>query len=184
MKQMIWTVPALLLGMQLAAVADTILPGTEIPVRPDQPIEVSRWDRGHIYPAHVARDVHARDGDLAIPRGSYAELIVRQISPDRYTLDLESVTVNGQRYAMDTTGPQFNMPRSTMDNGAGIIGNIIGAIAGANGEQVVANGREIRVPAGAVLRFELQEPLRVVQWADPGYMNGEYHYHHEHDWYR
>jgi len=184
MKMLLWAVPALLIGMQGAAMADTILPGTEIPVRPDRPIDVSHWDRGRIYPGHVARDVVARDGDVAIPRGSYAELIVRQIGPDQYTLDLESVTVNGQRYAMATSGPQFNMPESSMDNGSGVVAGIIGAIAAANGQQVETRGGEIRVPEGSVLRFQLQEPLHVVGWADPGYMNGEYDYHHEHDWYR
>ena len=60
-------------------------------------IDVSRWDRGRIYPAHIARDVFPRDGDLAIPRGSSAELIVRETGPGQFTLDLESMTVNGRR---------------------------------------------------------------------------------------
>jgi hypothetical protein len=170
--------------MPFAARADVVLPGTEIAVRPDNPIDVARWDRGRIYPAHVARDVFARDGDLVIPRGSPVELIVRQVGPGQMSLDIESVTVNGRRYAMDTTGPQFNMPRNSYDNGGGLVGSIIGAIAGANGEQVEPRGSEIRVPAGSLLRFQLQEPLRVVNWGDPGYSNGDYHYHHEHDWYR
>ncbi len=109
-------------GLQIPALADTILPGAEIQVCPDQPIDVSHRDRGRIYPGHVARDVFARDGDLAVPRGSYAELIVRQTGPGQYTLDLESVTVNGSGYAMDTTGLQYNMPRHTLDNGAGLVG--------------------------------------------------------------
>jgi len=184
MKTIIWTIPALFIGMQTAAMAATIAPGTEVPVRPDEPVHVNTWDRGRIYPAHVARDVYGRDGAVAIPQGSSAELIVRQIGPDELALDLESVTVNGQRYAMDTTGPRFNMPESSVNNGSGIVGNIIGAIAAANGEQVETRGRRVWVPEGALLRFQLQEPLHVVQWNDPGYMNGHYHYHHEPDWYR
>jgi hypothetical protein len=77
MRNLLWTVPALLLGMQICASADTILPGTQVAVKTDQPIEMHTWDRGRIYPARVARDVFARNGELAIPRGSYAELIVR-----------------------------------------------------------------------------------------------------------
>jgi hypothetical protein len=178
MRKAIFAVPALLIGFQVAALADTIMPGTEIPT-----IDVARWDQGRIYPAHVSRDVRARDGDLAIPQGSYAELIVRQVGPDQFALDLESVTVNGNRYALDTAGPQYNLPRDTYDRGSGLVGSILGAIDDANGH-VVTNGREIQVPAGAVIRFQLREPMRVVNWGDPGYSRGEYHYHREHDWYR
>jgi hypothetical protein len=172
------------LGMQVSGLADTVAPGTQIEVRADNTINVSKWDRGRIYPAHIARDVYARDGDVAIPRGSYAELIVRQSGPDQLALDLESITVNGRRYALDTAGPEFNARRHDYDNGAGVVGNIIGAIAGAAGADIETHGRELRVPAGAVVRFQLQEPLRVVNWADPGYENRGYHYHRDHDWYR
>src|SRR5579884_3198557 len=113
MRRILWAVPALFVVVQVAGLAATILPGTEIPVRPDQPIDVNHWDRGRIYPAHVARDVFARDGDVAIPRGSQAELIIRQTGPGQYSVDLESITVNGQRFVMDTAGPQYNMPAST-----------------------------------------------------------------------
>src|SRR5579871_2055665 len=102
-----WALPVAMLGLQALVLADTVPPGAVIPVRPDQDVRVNRWDRGRIYTGRVARDVRARDGDMAIPAGSPVELIVRQIGPDQFTLDLESVTVNGQRYAMDTTGPQF-----------------------------------------------------------------------------
>jgi len=179
MRKLLYTIPALLIGMQIPMLADTILPGTQIAVRSDRPIDVARWDRGRIYPAHVARDVMARDGDVAIPAGSYAELIVRQIGPGQFALDLESVTANGQRYVMDTAGPQFNMPRNSYDNGGGLVGQIVGAIAG-----VQTQGSEIRVPADTILRFNLQEPLHVAGWNEPGYEQNGYHYHHEHDWYR
>ncbi len=184
MKTLLLAIPALFVSMQTAVFAGTILPGTEIQVRPDNPVDVSRWDRGRIYPAHVARDVYAKDGDIAIPRGSYAEIIVRRINPDQYTLDLESITVNGRRYVMDTTGPQYNMPQNDYSNGNGIVGGIIGAIAGANGETVNPRGSQIRVPAGSLIRFQLQEPLHTVGWNDPGdHQNGE-HYHRDNDWYR
>jgi hypothetical protein len=83
-------------------------------------------------------------------------------------LDLKSVTVNGMRY-MDTTGPQFTMPRNDYDNGGGLVGSIIGAISG-DQVQVETGGNEVRVPAGSTVTFQLQEPLHVVSWNDPGYM--------------
>src|SRR5665213_1421885 len=119
MRNLMWTIPAALVAMQICASADTILPGTQIAVRTDQPIEIHNWERGRIYPGRVARDVVARNGDIAIPRGAYAEMIVREIGPNQMALDLESVTVNGMRYAMDSTGPQFNMPSADYNNGAG-----------------------------------------------------------------
>jgi hypothetical protein len=177
-------IPLFLAGLPLTGFADTVLPGTEITVRSDSPIDVSRWDRGRIYPGYTASDVYAADGDLAIPQGAYAELIVRQIGPAQLALDLESITVNGRRYVMDAAGPNFNMQQNSYDSGSGLVGNIIGAIAGAAGAQVETQGDHIYVPAESVLRFRLQEPLHTVNWSDPGYMSNGYHHHHDHDWYR
>jgi hypothetical protein len=193
MKQL-FLIPLLIVGMQVAGMAqdryggdrgrfrDMIPPGTQIQVRTEGPIMVARWDRGRIYQARVDRDVLARDGDLAIPRGAICELTVRQIGPDQMALDLESITVNGRRYVLDTTGPEFNTNRGEYQNGAGLVGNIIGAITGQG--NVEYHGNRIRVPAGSEITFQLQAPLHVVNWQDPGYENNGEHYHHEHDWYR
>jgi len=177
MRKALWLIPALLAGMSLSARADTISPGTQIQVRADNPISVSKWDRGRIYRARVDRDVIARDGDVAIPAGTYAELIVRQLGPDRLALDLESVTVKGQRYVLDTSGPRFNT--AEYQNGAGLVGSIIGAIAG-----VQAEGGQIQIPGGSVLTFNLRAPLHIVGWQDPGYDRDGNHYHRDPDWYR
>jgi hypothetical protein len=174
----------LALALQLPGLADDLAPGTRISVRTNYPIEVARWDRGRIYQAVVDRDVYARDGDVAIPRGAPVELIVRQVGPDQLAVDIESVVVNGRRYVMDATGPQFDAHRGDYDNGGGLVGSIVGAIAGATGSQVETRGREIHVPAQSVISFQLQEPLHMVGWEDPGYQQNNWHYHHEHDWYR
>ena len=184
MLKYLLAIPAILIGSQLPVLADVVPPGTQIPVRVDSRVDVSRWDRGRIYVGQIASDVYARDGDMAIPRGSHAELIVRQTGPDQFTMDLESITVNGRRYVVDTAGPQYNMPQARYENGSGVLGAIVGAIAGANEEQVETRGQEIRIPAGSVVTFQLQEPLRVVNWGDPGYNRGQNHYHRDRDWYR
>ena len=171
-------------GLSLPVWADTILPGTEIRVRTDNPVEVGRIDRGRIYPARVAQDVYSSDGNLAIPRGSYVELIVRQVTPERLALDLESITANGRRYVMDATGPNFHMQDQDFQNGNGIVGSIIGAIANATGNQAETQGDRVFVPADSVLTFQLQEPLHTVDWNDPGYSDHGSHYHHNGDWYR
>ncbi len=182
MRAFLLALPVLWTGLQLSASAATITPGTQIAVRPDQPIEMARWDRGRIYTAHVIRDVQARDGDVAIPRGATAELIVRRTGENEYTLDLESITVNGNRYTMDASGPEFHT--HDYDNGGGIVGAIAGAVEGASGEHIEAHGTAIHVPQDAILRFNLRAPLHVSNWSDPGYDNNGSHYHHDHDWYR
>lgn len=180
----LFAIPVLFAGMQFAARADTVLPGTEIRVRSNSPINVNKWDRGRIYPAYVANDVYAKDGNLVIPRGSNAELIVRQTGPDQMALDIESITANGHRLVMDATGPNFNMPENTYNSGSGLVSGILGAIGAATGTQVETQGSHIYIPAESVLRFRLQEPLHTVGWNDPGYTDRGSHYHHDHDWYR
>ena len=177
MRRLLWLSTSVFLAMQFAAKADTVSAGTQIQVRPDDEISVSHWDRGRIYPGHVSRDVAARDGDVAIPRGSYAELIVREVGPDRMVLDLESITVNGRRYVLDTTGPQFDT--HAYANGGGVVGAIVGAISGMRTE-----GDQILVPPNSTLTFETRAPLHVVDWQDPGYDRDGRHYHRDPDWYR
>lgn len=165
---------------------EMVPPGTQIRVRSDNPVTVARWDRGRIYPGHVDSDVYGSRGNVMIPRGSYCEMIVRQTGPGQLALDLESITVNGRRYVMTATGPQFSMAQEQYNNGGGLVGSIIGAIAGAEGARVQYQGNQIRVPAGADLTFQLQQPLRMVTWRDEGYDRDGYHYHYErdHGWYR
>jgi hypothetical protein len=164
---------------QIRMFGDDISLGSDIQVRTNAAIEMNIWDRGRIYPAYIARDVIDRDGGVAIPGGSQVELIVREVGPGQYTLDLESISMNDQRYVVDSSGPQHNnFPRDDGGNG------VIGAIAITTGEQVQTKGAKIRVPAGSLITFRLLEPLRVVNWGDPGYQQGSNHYHHEHDWYR
>ncbi|MBV8845897.1 MAG: hypothetical protein JO307_24060 [Bryobacterales bacterium] len=78
-----------LLGGQSAVWANVLTPGTQIQARTDAPIYVSNWDRGRIYRGHVAKDIFAADGDLAVPRGADVELIVRETGPGQMELDLD-----------------------------------------------------------------------------------------------
>jgi len=164
-------------ALPMVSRADTVLAGTQIQVRPDTEIHVSKWDRGRIYTGRVSRDIPAADGDVAIPRGSNVELIVRQLGPERMAIDIESVTVNGRRYVLDSSGPQFHTPE--YENGTGLLGAIVGAVSG-----VQTDGGEILVPAESVLTFRTRAPLHVVEWRDPGYEREGRHYHRDNDWYR
>jgi hypothetical protein len=123
-------------------------PGTIIAVRTNESIDVERSD-DRVYYGTVDQDVRGNNGGLAIPRGSNAELIVRVAPDNDLILDLESVVVNGQRYAVKT---EPNRVESRRDDS--IVGAIVGAI---NGGQ--ARGRAVRVPRDSVVTFRLERPL-------------------------
>src|SRR5690242_19267565 len=111
----LYVIPLLLVALALPLVAaglqhgEFIPPGTQIQVRADNPITVGRFARGRVYTAHVERNVYSRDGDLVIPRGTPAEVTVRQVGPGQLAIDLQSVDVRGRRYVMNASGPQFNL---------------------------------------------------------------------------
>lgn len=140
-------------------------PGTVVPVRTQEPIDVERTDN-RIFYGVIDQDVRGDNGRLAIPRGAHAELIVRVARDNDLILDLESVVVNGQRYGIRT---EANRVESRPDNS--IVGNILGAI---NGGEV--RGRAVRIPRGSVVTFRLQQPLQMGV-IDRGVDRGGYHYH-------
>jgi hypothetical protein len=146
-----------------------IQPGTTIPIRTTESIDVYRKDN-RVYRGLVDQDVRGDNGRLAIPRGSSVELIVRVARDNDLILDLESVLVNGQRYAVqaDTTRVE-----SQRDNS--VVGNILGAIQG-----VEVRGRAVRVPRDSVLTFRIDRQL-VMGVVDRGRDRDGYHYH---DWYQ
>ena len=82
-------------------------------------------------------------------------------------LDLESVVVNGQRYAVKADSNRI----ATND----IVGSIVGAISGGR-----VRGRAVVVPRGTEMTFRLERPLDIGV-ADRGVMRNGQHYH---DYYR
>jgi len=138
-------------------------------VRTNDTINVERRDN-RVYTGTVDQDVRGDNGHLAIPRGSTVEMIVRVAPDNDLILDLESVMVNGQRYAIRADA---NRIESQRDNS--IVGNIIGAISGGQ-----VRGRAVRVPRGSIVTFRLERPLDVGV-PDRGVMRDGGHYH---DYYR
>lgn len=124
--------------------------GTVIGVRTNESIDADRsGDR--IYTATVDRDVRTEHDRIAIPRGSTVELTIRVARDNDLVLDINSVVVNGRRYAVST---EPNRVESEKDRS--LVGTIVGAI---NGGQ--ARGREVHVPAGTDLSFRLERPLEL-----------------------
>ena len=141
-----------------------IEPGTVIAVRTNEFISTNRGD-GRIYTGIVDQDVRGDNGRLAIPRGSRVELLVRVARDNDLILDLDSVTVNGNRYAI---GSEPNRVESRRDDS--VVGNIIGALGGE------VRGRTIRIPRDSVLTFRIVRPLDMGV-ADGGFMRDGSHYH-------
>jgi hypothetical protein len=140
-------------------------PGTVIAVRTQDPIDVERTDN-RVFTAIIDQDVRGDNGRIAIPRGARAELIVRVARDNDLMLDLESVVVNGQRYAIKADPNRVDSQRDDS-----VIGSILGAINGGEGR-----GRSVRLPRESVITFRLERPLEVGV-ADRGVDRGGYHYH-------
>jgi hypothetical protein len=191
------------LSFSLFGQIDTVPSGTEIVVRTNEAIDAKHPSDSRIYTAVVDRDVTDRSGRVVIPRGSNAELIMRDASDTDIVVDLEAVEVNGRRYAIDTPtervyaegerkeGVGVNERTGKYVGGGALVGSIIGAIAGggkgaaigaATGAgagavgQTVTRGGSVRLPAESLLTFRVDRPLRMGV-ADSGYMRDGYHYH-------
>jgi len=166
-----------------AAQAATIGTGTTIKVRTNQEIKGS--NEGQTYSAVVDQDVMGRNGKVVIPKGSNATLMVKKMSDNQVALDLDSVTINGQRYGVQTEnkvapsqekeGLGKNKRTGKYVGGGAAIGAIVGAIAGGGkgaaigaaagagagaGAQVLTKGKSVNVPAESLLTYRLRQPLR------------------------
>ena len=142
--------------------------GLTINVRAAESIDANRADY-RVFKGIVDQDVRGEDGQLAIPRGANAELMVRESQPGEMVLDLESISVNGQRYDVKTDPEHVG----TTGGRPNLVGSIINTI---NGNP---HGRDVRVPGGTVMNFRLERSLEVGV-ADLGVNRNGVHYH---DWY-
>jgi hypothetical protein len=124
--------------------------GTTVNVRTIENINTNN-SNGRVFQGVVDDDVYDRHGNLIIPRGSDVELIARRVSNNEVALDLDSITVDGERYGV----------------GAGAAGGV--------GAQILTRGRKI-VPAESLLTFNLTQPFQAGVY-DQGYMRNGYHYH-------
>jgi len=170
---------------------EVVIPtGTDISVRTNENIDSSNASVGQKFSGMIAEDVTDSSGGVAIPKGSNADLMIRNISTGgitsapELTLDLASVEVHGRRYVVNTAdlkqsngqGIGANKRTAEMVGGGAALGTLIGAIAGQGkgaaigaaagaaagaGTQILTRGKEVKVPAESVLQFKLDQPLRL-----------------------
>jgi hypothetical protein len=182
---------------------DPVPSGTTIQVRATEPIDAQTLD-GRIYKGIVESDVRDAQGQLAIPRGATAELVVRRDADNDLVLDLDSVTVHGRRYGVDATrnrigggidirnsGIGANKETARNVGGGALLGAILGAVIGGGdgaaagaaagaavgaGAQILTKGRRVSVPAEALLSYRLQSDM-FLDVQDNGYDRDGRHYH-------
>jgi len=192
----------LLLALSTLAAAQvrTIGTGTSISVRTNETIDVKKSD-GRVFAGVVDQDVMDANGSVAIPKGSNAELIVKNASNKDLTLDLESVSVNGQRYAVTADASSIssgqrdgigkNKRTAEFLGGGAALGAIIGALAGGGkgaaigaavgagagaGTQSLTRGKTVKVPSESLLTFRLEQPIAMGAAHNSFTRNGR-HYH-------
>ena len=167
--------------------------GTQISVRTEDTINSATAVEGQTYASEIADDVLDANGDVVIPRGSNAQIVIRSASKggrfhgtSDLVLDLRSISVEGQQYLISTSdvresgkqGLGANKRTAEYTGGGAALGAIIGAIAGggkgaaigagagAGGgalTQILTKGGSIRVPAETVLAFQLDKPVQIVE---------------------
>jgi hypothetical protein len=164
--------------------------GTEIAVLTNQNIDSSTAAEGQTFPADVAENVMGSSGQVVIPKGAEAELVVRKVAAGRVTsnpevaLDLQSIKVGERRYMVNTQdlaqkaegGLGANKRTAEMVGGGAALGTLIGAVAGHGkgaaigaaagaaagaGAQILTRGKTVKVPAETTLRFKLDKPLQL-----------------------
>ena len=165
--------------------------GSEVSVRANETIDSATAAEGQTFEVQVTRDVNDADGNVVIPKGSDGRLVIKSASKGGHfkgasdlVLDLQSVTINGREYTIDTadisqkgkSGVGANKRTAVYTGGGAALGAIIGAIAGGGKgaaigagagagagmlTQVLTKGGSIKVPVESVLTFKLDKPLTV-----------------------
>jgi len=162
--------------------------GTDIAIHTDETIDSENSSTGQLFSATVAEDVPDSNGNIAIPQGTRAKLVVRNmgsggaVHSGEMVLDLFSVSVGGKEYRVDTSDVDYSNKRGvgankrTAEFGGGgaaigaLLGGIfgggkgagIGAAAGAGSgllTQIFTRGKVVKVPAETLLRFRLYRTL-------------------------
>jgi hypothetical protein len=122
----------------------TVPSGTEMSVRTNDKIDSSEATEGQTFSAVIASDVTGTSGEVLVPKGADANLMLRQLSSGDTTgspqliLDLQSIKIGGRQYDVSTTdlkesnnkGLGKNKRTATMVGGGAVLGTLLGAIAG------------------------------------------------------
>lgn len=167
----------------VATAANSTIPtGTEIKVRTDQQITATTANAGKRYGATINEPVVDNQGNTVIPKGARAQLTAVK-DGSKVALDLTSVTVDGQRYAIESSSYKQgsvgkNKTTAKYAGGGALAGTLIGAVAGGGkgaligalvggaagaGAQVLTQGKKVDIPAETELTFKTAQDLNMRQ---------------------
>jgi hypothetical protein len=165
--------------------------GTQVSVRNEETINSDTAAEGQTYAAEVTNDVRDADGAVVIPRGANSQIVIKSASAggrfrgaSDLVVDLDSVSIDGQQFTLNTTdvadkgknGIGENKRTAKFLGGGAAAGAVIGAIlghgkgaaigaaSGAGGgalAEVLTKGGSIRIPAETLMTFKLDQPLVV-----------------------
>lgn len=140
-------------------------PGTSMIVRTKDSVKTGTAYRTTVYFASTAADILDQNGAVLIPKESPIELVVRSVSylgpggvgTTLLTLDIDSVAVRDVRYEVETSDERPS------GGGIGVDGGAASWIGGSEdaARHVVTRGHIINVPAGILLGFPIQAPIRL-----------------------
>jgi hypothetical protein len=162
--------------------------GTELAVRTNEAIDSNVAKENQTFSGQFEQDILGASGEVIVPKGSLAELVIRKISAGGMTgspemvLDVQAITVAGRRYVVSTTDLQeksdtgigMNKRTAEMVGGGAVLGTILGAVAGGGkgaaigalagtaggaGAQVLLKGKHVLVPAETILKFRLDQAV-------------------------
>ncbi|HSA93680.1 MAG TPA: DUF3011 domain-containing protein [Terriglobales bacterium] len=162
----------------------TIPSGTQLAIRTNEVIDSKTANVGQTFSAVMDKDVLDGAGTVTIRKGSDVDLVIRSTAGSDLVLDIDSLTVGGNRYFVSTgdlersgrDGLGANKRTAVLVGGGAAVGAIIGAIvsggkgaaigagigaAGGVAGQVLTGGKEVRVPAETLLSFKLDQDLRL-----------------------
>ena len=170
----------------------TLPVGTKVEIRTDENIDSKTAAEGQTYAAEIYRDVMDPEGDVVLPQGANAQLIMRAVKnggrisgSSDVLVDLAAVSVGGRRYVVVSSdverrgkqGIGANRRTAEYVGGVSALGAIIGAIAGQGKgaaigagagagagvlAEVLTKGRSIKIPAETLLTFQLDKSLQIV----------------------
>ena len=164
--------------------------GSQIVVKNNEAVDSKTARPGQTFTGTVEENVTGSNGEVLIPRGSTADLVIRKVSSGGTTgspdlaLDLSAIDVGGHRYIVSTENVRQTNEQGIGKNkrtgeyvgGGAALGTIIGAVAGGGkgaaigavagaaavgATQVLTRGKEVKVPAESVLQFKPNHPLRL-----------------------
>jgi hypothetical protein len=174
-------------------VVRTIPAGTRLLVRNNDTIDSETAEPGQEFSGVVNKDVLDAEGNVAIPQGSDALLVVRSASgqgkfqgQSDIVVDVAAVKVNGREYRLETSnfaaagkqGIGTNKRTGKFVGSGAALGGIIGAIAGGGkgagigllagagagaATQAATRGKAVRVPAETLMTFRLETPVKIRQ---------------------